>query len=138
MRLSPVAVTLPHVDSLDPDAGSSLRRELPLLNGEAANAAPPLGVPLDYRPRKSSDVLELDMGDGLILYNHDADLVHHLNPSAAIVWQICDGEATVKQLAGEIAEQYGLGPDEIRDQLARLIGELEALGLVEDSKHPSA
>jgi hypothetical protein len=73
------------------------------------------------------------MGDGLILYNHTADLVHHLNPTAAIVWQVCDGEATVAQLAGEIAEEYGRSEGEIQEELTRLIGEFDALGLVENA-----
>lgn len=95
-----------------------------------------LQVPADYVPRKCGDVLELDMGDGLILYNHDADLVHHMNPTAGIVWHLCDGEASVGQLAFEIADEYSLDQDQVRDQVAGLIGELDALGLVEDSRAP--
>ena len=54
-----------------------------------------MSVPTAYRPRKAADVLELDMGDGIILYNHDSNLVHHLNPSAAILWALCDGDARI-------------------------------------------
>ena len=94
---------------------------------------PPLTVHLGYRPRKSADVLELDMGDGLILYNHDGDLVHHLNPSAGIIWQICDGNATVADLAVDIADEYGLDTRTIQAEVAAVIAEFDALGLVQDS-----
>lgn len=90
-------------------------------------------VPLDYRPRKRADVLELDMGDGFILYNHDSSLVHHLNPTAALVWQVLDGAATVERLADEIADEYGLPVENVRMQISSLIGELDAMGLVEDA-----
>lgn len=90
-------------------------------------------VPLDYIPRKSSEVLELDMGDGFIIYNHDSSLVHHLNPSASIIWQLIDGEATVEQVGREVAEEYGLDMSSTQDELAALIAELDALGLVEDA-----
>ena len=91
-------------------------------------------VPLTYRPMKTADVLELDMGDGLIVYNHDSSLVHHLNPSAGLVWQLCDGEATVQALADDIADEYGLEPDRIRAELCGLVAELDALGLVRDAE----
>jgi PqqD family protein of HPr-rel-A system len=91
-------------------------------------------VPADYRPEKSADVLELDMGDGLILYNHDSSLVHHLNPSAALVWQLCDGQATVGQLSKEIAEEYSLQADQVLTQVGSVVAEFDALDLVRDAR----
>lgn len=101
---------------------------------EHEEAEPALTVPLSYEPRKSADVLELDMGDGLILYNHDGDLVHHLNPSAGIIWQLCDGGVSVGQLGREIAEQYGLDVESVQAQVAAVIAEFDTLGLVEDPR----
>lgn len=92
-----------------------------------------VSVPATYRPRKAADVLELDMGDGVILYNHDSNLVHHLNPSAAILWALCDGDASVEQLALEVAEEYALDREQVEREIAELIAELDALGLVEDA-----
>lgn len=101
-----------------------------------SSGAPParMTVPAEYRPAKVADVLELDMGDGLILFNHDSSLVHHLNPSAALVWQLCDGDASVGQLAREIAQEYGLGGDEVFEQVASVIAEFDALDLVQDGR----
>ena len=90
-------------------------------------------VSSSYRPRKRADVLELDMGDGFILYNHDSSLVHHLNPTAAVVWQVLDGEATVETLAAEVADEYGLPVENVHMQVTSLIAELDAMGLVEDA-----
>ncbi len=87
-----------------------------------------------YMPRRRPDVLELDMGDGFVLYNGDATLVHHLNPSAALVWRLCDGGATVAQLSREIAEEYRLEVARITGEVAGMIAELEALGLVDDAR----
>jgi Coenzyme PQQ synthesis protein D (PqqD) len=93
-----------------------------------------LTVPLSYKPLKSADVLELDMGDGLILYNHDGDLVHHLNPSAGLIWQLCDGAVTVGQLGAEIAEQYGLDVETAQGEVAAVVAEFDTLGLVQDPR----
>jgi Coenzyme PQQ synthesis protein D (PqqD) len=96
---------------------------------------PPMTVPESFRPSKCAEVLELDMGDGLILYNHDSSLVHHLNPSAALVWQLCDGEASVGQMATEVAEEYGLKRPEVVSQVSSVIAEFDALDLVEDRRN---
>jgi PqqD family protein of HPr-rel-A system len=105
---------------------------------EPEEGSAPMAVPDSYRPSKRADVLELDMGDGLILYNHDSTLVHHLNPSAALVWQLCDGEVSVDRLAGEIADEYGLKPLEVLEQVSAVIAEFDALDLVEDSPNGKA
>ena len=104
------------------------------LNGDPPVEAEGLSVPADYRPRKSADVLELDMGDGAILYDNEARLVHHLNPSATLIWQLCDGSGTAEELAGDIASEYSLDAQAIADQVMTVIAELDALGLVEDGR----
>lgn len=91
-------------------------------------------VPQDYIPIKRAEILELDMGDGFIVYNHESNLVHHLNPSASIMWQLCDGDVTVGDLALEIAEEYQLDQERVRHEVAGLIGELDTLGLVENAR----
>jgi PqqD family protein of HPr-rel-A system len=99
---------------------------------EADGAEEALTVPLQYTPRHKATVLELDMSDGVILYDDTASLVHHLNPSAAVIWQICDGSGTVGELARDLAEEYGLDIDLIREQVAQVVAEFDALGLVEN------
>lgn len=90
-------------------------------------------MPLGYVPRRRTDVLELDMGDGFILYDDETSLVHHLNPSAALIWHICDGSGSIEDIAVDIAEEYGLNAAELKDQVAGVIAEFDALGLVENT-----
>jgi PqqD family protein of HPr-rel-A system len=103
---------------------------------ETSDAGASERVSASYLPRKRGDVLALDMGDGVILYNHDSSLVHHLNPSASMVWHLCDGDADGSKLATEIAEEYGLDRAEVTAQIEDVIQELDALGLIEDARQP--
>jgi PqqD family protein of HPr-rel-A system len=96
-------------------------------------ASDPLAIPGGYIPLKCADVLDLDMDDGLVLFNRGSSVVHHLNPSAALVWQLCDGHGSVAQLSEDIAAEYTLDPLAVQGQVGQLIGEFEALGLVEDA-----
>lgn len=122
-----------------PDDGTEApRKEMPIeldIVAAPGGASEPdvLTVPVDYQPRKRPDVLELDMGDGAILYDGDGMLVHHLNPSASVIWQLCDGSGSAQELALDIAEEYGLDPATIVGQVITVIAELDALGLVEDA-----
>lgn len=102
--------------------------------GQTSASDQALSVPADYRPCKSAEVLELDMGDGAILYDNDARLVHHLNPSATLIWQLCDGSGSAEELARDIAEEFGLDRGIVGDQVLTVIAELDALGLVVDGR----
>ena len=80
-------------------------------------------------PRKSEglDVNEVD--DGLIVYDESTDRVHHLNPTAAVILELCDGTRTASDIAGAVAETFGL--DEAPDAETTLcLEELVAQGLV--------
>jgi hypothetical protein len=46
--------------------------------------------------------------DGLIVYHPDTDRVHYLNNTAAIVFELCDGDHTVTEMAHELARLFGL------------------------------
>jgi pyrroloquinoline quinone biosynthesis protein D len=114
-----------------------MESDLNHLDGDAEGHEPMsdggLTVPVGYRPEKAADVLELDMEDGFILFNHDSSLVHHLNPSAAIIWQLCDGSATISELATDVSAEFHLDEGETVRQLVSVIAELDALGLVKDA-----
>ncbi len=103
-----------------------------LRDGSRSRPSSAMTVPPEYRPRRAAEVLELDMGDGVILYSHHSSLVHHLNPSAALLWRLCEGKATVKDLAGTIAEEYGLKPDVVLEEISSVIAEFDALDLIRD------
>ena len=104
-------------------------------SGHSARDGAPgaLTVSPAYAPRKRAGVLEIDLGDGVVLYDPESSLVHHLNPSASIIWTLAEGEARVAQLATEIAEEFRMDRQAVEEQVVALVAELDALGLVEDA-----
>jgi Coenzyme PQQ synthesis protein D (PqqD) len=52
------------------------------------------------------DVNETD--DGLIIYQESTDRVHHLNPTAAVVFELCDGTRSAQDIARLVAETFAL------------------------------
>ena len=65
------------------------------------------------KPKVRDDltVVELD-GEAVIYDERTADL-HHLNPTATIVFGLCDGTATMPRIAEEISEAFGVPADEV-------------------------
>lgn len=86
-----------------------------------------------YVPRRRGNLLEMDLGDGLIIYDRDRSLVHRLNPSAALVWRMCEGRSSVSELVQDIVKEVGSSHREVNAQVGELLRELSELGLTEDA-----
>lgn len=52
------------------------------------------------------DLNELD--DGMVVFSESTDTVHHLNHTAAVVLQLCDGTHDADAIAGFVAATFGL------------------------------
>jgi hypothetical protein len=80
-------------------------------------------------PRKVDglDVTEVD--DGLVVFHEPTDTVHHLNPTAAVVLELCDGSRTTTDIAALLAQAYGL-PDPPLEEADRCVRFLAEQGLI--------
>jgi coenzyme PQQ synthesis protein D (PqqD) len=116
----------------------AVRRSLPLEEPPSEEGLPwEECLPLAYTPRRRRNLLELDLGDGLILYDRDASLVHHLNPSAALVWRMCEGRSSGSELVQDIVDELGLPPNEVNAQVGELLRQFNEVGLTEDASQRS-
>jgi len=66
-----------------------------------------------------------------VVYDDSTGDVHLLNPAATAVFQLCDGGATVKELARDIAEVCELAVDEVEAHVRAVIKEFKRMGLIE-------
>lgn len=76
-------------------------------------------APIKPRIRDGLAVVELD-GEAVI-YDEDSGNLHHLNPTATVVFALCDGSATVREMAGEIAEAFGVPAEQVEPQVRTLL-----------------
>jgi hypothetical protein len=67
------------------------------------------------------DLNELD--DGMVVFAEASDTVHHLNHTAAIVLQLCDGTRDADQIAAMLQNLFGL----VEPPLAETVECLKAL-----------
>jgi len=48
------------------------------------------------------------LDDELVVYDRQRDTVHNLNPTAAAVWNLCDGERPTAAIVSELAGRLGI------------------------------
>jgi hypothetical protein len=68
-----------------------------------------------------------EVPDGFVIYDEPGEKVHYLNPTAAVIYAICDGNKSVSQVSELLRELYEI--DEAPD-LQELFTTLETSGLV--------
>ncbi len=76
-------------------------------------------------------VVELD-GEAVI-YDQRHNEFHHLNPAATLIYRLCDGTATVKELAANVAAAVHRPTGEVERELRALLRELRNAQLLEDA-----
>jgi hypothetical protein len=71
--------------------------------------------------------LEIDeVDDGLIVYQESSERVHHLNPTASVVFQLCDGSRDAAAIADAVGVLFGLEDtpqEEVESCLSRFVRE---------------
>ena len=83
---------------------------------------------LDRLPLRSAET-DAEWIDGeLLLYDHPADRALYLNPTAATIWSLCDGQTPVQDIVACMQDAY---PDTaVAGDIVGAIRDLEKNGLV--------
>jgi len=68
--------------------------------------------------------------DGLIVFDPASDRVHHLNFSAAVIYELCGEIRTQSELVKEFATLYELEEAPV-DDIKKSIGEMLSTGILE-------
>ena len=89
------------------------------------------------KPKARADLTFVPIEDEAILYDPEAVRLHHLNPSAALIFQLCDGSGTVKELARDIAEELELPHDEILNQVRSVVNHFRHSGILDGRRRKS-
>ena len=83
------------------------------------------------KPKRKEQFVPEEMDDDLLLADFQGSQLHVLNPTAAAVWEMCDGQSTAEQMAGQLAAQFALSPDQVQGDVAKILAEFWEKGLVE-------
>jgi hypothetical protein len=62
----------------------------------------------DERPELAEGLEVNESGDGVVIFDAATDRVHHLNNTAALVLELCDGRRSAEQIAALVGAAFGL------------------------------
>jgi Coenzyme PQQ synthesis protein D (PqqD) len=96
----------------------------------AAPAELPAG---QSRPLRRAGASAVELDDNLALYDDVGQLLILLNPSAASVWELCDGTRTLDEIVRALVEVYGDAGGLIGSDVGQTVRKLAELGLVVDA-----
>jgi hypothetical protein len=82
------------------------------------------------RPRRAAGVELSEVTDGYVVYQPAHDRVHYLNPTAALLLEICDGSLAASDLPPFLSAAFRLDAPP-RDEVAACLTQLLAEGLLE-------
>ena len=85
-------------------------------------------------PLVRSDGIEISpVADGYVVYHPGRDRVHHLNPTAALVLELCTGGNTAADIAAALRAVFQPG-EPIDSQVQSCIDQLLSEGLIQPAR----
>jgi PqqD family protein of HPr-rel-A system len=82
------------------------------------------------KPRTRPDLTVVELDGEAVIYDEDTGNLHHLNPTATIVFGLCDGTSTMREMSVDIAEAFGVPVEEVEPQVRRLIRQFRKADLL--------
>jgi hypothetical protein len=75
--------------------------------------------PLGFLPEaRQEGIIRKEVDGELLVYDLEKNTAHCLNPTAALVWKLCDGQTSISELALSLGKRLGTPLDESVIQLA--------------------
>lgn len=85
---------------------------------------------MSERPRRADEIEINPVEDGLVVYDPRRDRVHHLNPTASVVLELCTGEIDLDEIVSLVQAAYDLDEPPERE-VGDCLRQLRDEGLVE-------
>jgi len=76
-----------------------------------------------FKPRRVGRVVQYEIDGEIVLFDPKRNRVHNLNPTAAVIWQLCDGSRTVEELAEDMAILFDTYMEVIKSDLTEFLEE---------------
>ena len=91
------------------------------------------GKGMKERPKTRIDLINETVEDEVVIYDPKNHNVHHMNPMAGIIWELCDGNHTPKEIAEEVISVLETDPVQVERDVTKTIEEFQRKGLLEEA-----
>lgn len=89
---------------------------------------------METQPPKPSPAVTLQrVGNEAILHDRRNGRAHVINESAARIWELCDGHATLDQIVAAFATAYAMPPATVQPDVEYILARFRALSVLEEA-----
>jgi len=89
-----------------------------------------MGTDLPEKPKLKDHLVMRDVNDELAIYDHKTAQFHFLNPTAALILELCDSLNTVEDIVREISEIFNQSPASLKADVHRFLASLTEKQLI--------
>jgi PqqD family protein of HPr-rel-A system len=80
------------------------------------------------KPKVRDDLTVVELDGEAVVYDEAGNRLHHLNPTATIIFNLCDGQSTVRELAEDISTAFEVDSREVEQQIRTMLREFRQQG----------
>jgi hypothetical protein len=88
-----------------------------------------------FVPRQAETAYTVELDGEAVVLDEARNRLHHLNPTATLVWACFDGDGTIDEIATDLADAFTFEPDAVALDVMQLARELGAEGLLDGVAH---
>jgi PqqD family protein of HPr-rel-A system len=86
------------------------------------------------KPVRKQSVLRGTKGDETVLYNEESGAIHVLNPTALLIWNLCDGEHSLEDIEKAIRAEFSVGAEHpVSEDIQEVLENFSKEGLLEST-----
>lgn len=89
-------------------------------------------IDMSFVPRRAVTTVTEELDGECVILDEAGNRLHHLNPTATVVWACFDGSGTVAEIAVDFAAELGTDLATTEADVLALARELGAAGLLAD------
>ena len=82
-------------------------------------------------PRRRTDVNSRVVEEEAVVLDRQHGFIHQLNLTATYIWERCEGNASIEDIAAQLAETFAVEYETARNDIVRVIRDFQHLQLLE-------
>ena len=82
-------------------------------------------------PKKRNDVNARSINLEIVVLDRQNGFIHQLNQTASFVWELCDGESSLEEIATRMTEAFEVDFSNAMSDVRKVIQQLHDIGLLE-------
>jgi PqqD family protein of HPr-rel-A system len=82
------------------------------------------------KPHVRDDLSLVTLDGETVVWDGTTGDVHYLNPTASIVFELCDGTGSVEELAADIADAFGMPVEQVQADVLAIVTQYREAGLL--------